>query len=127
MVLPTFQYNKTSDGVAIAMSPIAFAITTGKSIVPQHFSTTFSTPPGLTSSCLFVYLDPNSHYAEHSGYFEKTKFIASAKAASGAITFYDSNTGKPLFTSPKGRSMEQFLVESRRHGELSVLLMFCFC
>jgi peptide methionine sulfoxide reductase MsrB len=34
----------------------------------------------------------------------------------GQITFYDSNTGKPLFIAPKGRTMEEFLVESRAHG-----------
>ena len=32
------------------------------------------------------------------------------------ITFYDSNTGKPLFVAPKGRSMEDFLKESGSHG-----------
>lgn len=33
------------------------------------------------------------------------------------IDFYDSNTGKLLFTAPQGgRSMEDFLVESRAHG-----------
>mmetsp|Transcript_8121 Transcript_8121/g.12549 ORF Transcript_8121/g.12549 Transcript_8121/m.12549 type:complete len:115 (-) Transcript_8121:76-420(-) len=34
----------------------------------------------------------------------------------GEITFYDSNTGKPLFCAPRGRSMEDFLQESRAHG-----------
>lgn len=58
----------------------------------------------------------NSHYAEHSGYFEKTTFIKDAQSAKGEISFYDSNTGKLLFTAPKGRTLEQFLVESRRHG-----------
>lgn len=59
----------------------------------------------------------NRHYAEHSGYFEsKTKFIPEAQAASDPIDFYDSNTGKLLFTAPVGRSMEDFLVESRAHG-----------
>lgn len=32
------------------------------------------------------------------------------------IEFYDSVTGKLLFTAPKGRSMENFLVESAKHG-----------
>jgi peptide methionine sulfoxide reductase MsrB len=58
----------------------------------------------------------NRHYAEHSGYFEKTQFIKEAQKTSGTIDFYDSNTGKLLFTAPKGRTMEQFLVESRAHG-----------
>ena len=32
------------------------------------------------------------------------------------ITFYDSNTGKALFVAPKGRTMDQFIKESRAHG-----------
>lgn len=39
-----------------------------------------------------------------------------ARSTDGEITFYDSNTGKPLFVAPRGRSMEDFLVESRAHG-----------
>jgi hypothetical protein len=59
----------------------------------------------------------NRHYAEHSGYFEKTNFLDEAtKAPEGTINFYDSNTGKLLFTAPKGRTMEEFLLETRRHG-----------
>jgi hypothetical protein len=57
-----------------------------------------------------------SHYC--SGYFEgKPKFLEEAKAKKdGTIDFYDSNTGKLLFTAPKGRSMDAFLTESRAHG-----------
>ena len=52
-----------------------------------------------------------------SGYFEEKKqFLADCKAATGAINFYDSNTGKLLFSAPKGRTMDEFLVESRAHG-----------
>merc|ERR1712232_137542 len=58
----------------------------------------------------------NRHYAEHSGYFEKTSFINDAKVTSGEINFYDSNTGKLLFTAPRGRTMDEFLTESRAHG-----------
>lgn len=36
--------------------------------------------------------------------------------ASGEITFYDSNTGKPLFFAPRGRSWEDFVKESKVHG-----------
>ena len=32
------------------------------------------------------------------------------------ITFYDSNTGKPLFVAPRGRSMDTFIAESSHHG-----------
>mmetsp|Transcript_22438 Transcript_22438/g.48850 ORF Transcript_22438/g.48850 Transcript_22438/m.48850 type:complete len:162 (-) Transcript_22438:422-907(-) len=59
----------------------------------------------------------NRHYAEHSGYFEKTDFVAHAKSQPDQeINFYDSNTGKLLFTAPRGRTMDEFLKESRAHG-----------
>jgi len=62
----------------------------------------------------------NRHYAENSGYFEKKslflKEIQRAKKNKTTITFYDSNTGKPLFEAPQGRSMQEFLEESRQHG-----------
>lgn len=58
----------------------------------------------------------NRHYAEHSGYFETTDFFKEAQSAKGPIEFYDSNTGRLLFTAPKGRTMDEFLVESRAHG-----------
>lgn len=32
------------------------------------------------------------------------------------LQFYDSNTGNLLFTAPKGRSMDDFLKESKAHG-----------
>lgn len=58
----------------------------------------------------------NRHYAEHSGYWETTNFIEEERSHGGEITFYDSNTGKPLFVAPRGRSFDQFLLESRNHG-----------
>ena len=62
----------------------------------------------------------NRHYAEHSSYFQSTDFIDEAEAAfqegKSEITFYDSNTGKPLFVAPRGRTWEQFLNESKNHG-----------
>mmetsp|Transcript_2314 Transcript_2314/g.4915 ORF Transcript_2314/g.4915 Transcript_2314/m.4915 type:complete len:182 (+) Transcript_2314:80-625(+) len=61
----------------------------------------------------------NRHYAEFSGYFKTVpEFLNEANdtPADGEITFYDSNTGKPLFYAPRGRTMEQFLLESRNHG-----------
>jgi hypothetical protein len=60
-----------------------------------------------------------SHYAEFSGYFEgRTKFLQEAKNSTQPIEFYDSNTGKLLFTAPIGRSMDDFLIESK--GERGV-------
>ena len=61
----------------------------------------------------------NRHYAEHAGYWTTTSFVDEARtehATKGEITFYDSNTGKPLFIAPKGRDLESFLVESGKHG-----------
>lgn len=61
----------------------------------------------------------NRHYAEHSGYFEKKlAFIKECRECmeGETIQFYDSNTGKLLFTAPQGRSMDEFLLESRSHG-----------
>ena len=58
----------------------------------------------------------NRHYAEHRGYWETTTFLKEESAASGEITFYDSNTGKPLFYGPKGRSWDSFVRESQAHG-----------
>eukprot|EP00581_Thalassiosira_minuscula_P013343 CAMPEP_0183715932 /NCGR_PEP_ID=MMETSP0737-20130205/9990_1 /TAXON_ID=385413 /ORGANISM="Thalassiosira miniscula, Strain CCMP1093" /LENGTH=174 /DNA_ID=CAMNT_0025945109 /DNA_START=244 /DNA_END=768 /DNA_ORIENTATION=- len=61
----------------------------------------------------------NRHYAEYSGYFRRVQpFLDEANGlpADEEITFYDSNTGKPLFYAPRGRTMEQFLNESRNHG-----------
>merc|ERR1712107_5034 len=57
----------------------------------------------------------NQHGAEPSGYWLKTQFLKEAKAA-GEISFLDSVTGKPLFCVPRGRSLEAFVEESRRHG-----------
>jgi peptide methionine sulfoxide reductase MsrB len=57
------------------------------------------------------------HYAEHSGYFEKkASFVKECREADDVVNFYDSNTGKLLFTAPQERSMDEFLVESRAHG-----------
>jgi peptide methionine sulfoxide reductase MsrB len=61
----------------------------------------------------------NRHYAEYAGYWTSTSFVSDAKeehAAKGEITFYDSNTGKPLFIAPRGRDLDSFLKESASHG-----------
>lgn len=57
----------------------------------------------------------NRQYAEWSGYWATTEFLAAAHSSS-EITFYDSVTGKRLFVAPKGRTMEQVLAESHAHG-----------
>lgn len=57
----------------------------------------------------------NRHYAERSGYFLTTSYVADARKE-GEITYHDSNTGKPLFVAPRGRSFDEFVAESRSHG-----------
>jgi hypothetical protein len=46
---------------------------------------------------------------------ETTKFLSDAKKGE-ETTFYDSVTGKPLFVAPKGRTFDEFVVESKAHG-----------
>lgn len=63
----------------------------------------------------------NRHAAEHAGYFAYSprsflKATAKAKRAKKPITFYDSNTGLPLFTAPRGRTWDEFIKESKAHG-----------
>jgi len=59
----------------------------------------------------------NRHYAEYAGYWERSaSFLEEESEASGEITFYDSNTGKPLFYGPRDRTFEEFVKESRAHG-----------
>jgi len=59
----------------------------------------------------------NRHYAEYGGYWERaTSFLQEESEASGEITFYDSNTGKPLFYGPKDRTWAAFVQESKAHG-----------
>ena len=55
------------------------------------------------------------HYAEYSGYWESTTFLKELDR-SKTTKFYDSNTGKLLFTAPIGRDYDEFLAESRKHG-----------
>ena len=54
-------------------------------------------------------------YAERSGYWESTA-LPQAAAAGEEISFYDSVSGKLLFVAPRGRTMAEFLAESRAHG-----------
>jgi hypothetical protein len=58
------------------------------------------------------------HYAEHGGYWEGTGFLESIAAGKEElpIKFYDSVTGALLFTAPIGRTMEEFVKESKSHG-----------
>jgi len=57
----------------------------------------------------------NRHYAEFAGYWQTTKYLDEVSKTE-PTEYYDSVTGKLLFTAPIGRSMEEFLVESASHG-----------
>mmetsp|Transcript_65725 Transcript_65725/g.97350 ORF Transcript_65725/g.97350 Transcript_65725/m.97350 type:complete len:196 (+) Transcript_65725:215-802(+) len=75
----------------------------------------------------------NRHGAESYCYLFKTSFLKdtregqlqqqqeekneNSEQTQYEITFYDSNTGKPLFIAPRGgRTLDQFLKESIDHG-----------
>ena len=77
--------------------------------------------PLITTCCSPLSLCSQRHYAEHSGYFQKTPFLKEApkelhESKAKEITFYDSNTGKPLFYAPRNRSWDEFVRESKAHG-----------
>jgi hypothetical protein len=70
----------------------------------------------------------NRHFAENSGYWEdSTSFLADESGDDGTVTFYDSNTGAPLFTAPVGRTWLEFVTESRKHGWPSFRDKCVFC
>jgi hypothetical protein len=63
----------------------------------------------------------NRHYAEHSGYWQTKKefvdtLMEESKKGGGPIDYFDSVTGKLLFTAPKGRTYDMFIKESMSHG-----------
>ena len=75
-------------------------------------------------SCVFSV--SNSHYvvhgsvrmfAEMGGYWEGTPFEKDVRnlvaSTGGPVTFYDSVSGKPLFRAPVGRSVDDFIAESK--------------
>lgn len=65
--------------------------------------------------CPFDEQNYNRHYAEYSGYWEKTTFLADIEDKS-LENFYDSNTGKLLFVAPKDRTWDDWKKESKKHG-----------
>mmetsp|Transcript_15761 Transcript_15761/g.18026 ORF Transcript_15761/g.18026 Transcript_15761/m.18026 type:complete len:183 (-) Transcript_15761:123-671(-) len=60
----------------------------------------------------------NRHKAEASGYFWKSSsFLKTINDSDDLpIQFYDSVTGALLFQAPIGRSMKDFIQESKSHG-----------
>ena len=57
----------------------------------------------------------NRHYAEHAGYFLQTTWPRTISRET-PTTYYDSNSGKPLFHAPNNRSFQDFFRESQAHG-----------
>ena len=45
-----------------------------------------------------------------------TNWLKEVDKSGKATTYYDSNTGNPLFMAPNERSFEEFLKESKHHG-----------
>lgn len=61
----------------------------------------------------------NRHYAENSQYFVNSKvtWLKEMKEKGDEPTkYYDSVSGKHLYTAPIGRTFDQFLKESKKHG-----------
>ena len=58
-------------------------------------------------------------FEPHYYAFEQPRTFLPDVEGKEEVTFYDSVTSKPLFTAPKGRTMEEFLLESKRLGYLS--------
>ena len=57
----------------------------------------------------------NRHYAEFAGYWQTTKYLEEV-SKDEPTEYYDSVTGKLLFTAPVGRTMTDYLMESASHG-----------
>ena len=96
----------------------------GEDIMSQkaHGTTEKPCQQNLLYGCDFETADRiccyNRHYAEHGGYsFQSPRtWLEFLSANPGEITYYDSVTGKPLFIAPRGRTVQQFIEESRKHG-----------
>jgi len=60
----------------------------------------------------------NRHFAESAGTFLSGPFVEEMRSLKEGEekTFFDSVTGKPLFVGPRGRTVEEFLAESKKHG-----------
>ena len=112
-----------SDGCKGAPVPdgVKLPIMCGEEVMAQKAHGTTETPvqENLRWNCEWKTADKicsfNRHYAEYAGYWEATNFLAEVDRE-GETTYYDSVTGKPLFIAPRGRSMEEFLKESKSHG-----------
>lgn len=125
--------SSASDGtgvnVPLNLTPGSYPKIGPETIMARKAHGTSSTPvqETLRYGCDFKTADRicnyNRHFAEHAGYFlggarkrEFLRAIDESKRRKEPIVFYDSNTGKPLYTAPVNRSWEEWLQESRAHG-----------
>ena len=61
--------------------------------------------------------EPNMHFTECVEFTQQMRWQRGVDMSEVApITFYDSVSGAPLFVAPRGRTMDDFLSESLRHG-----------
>ena len=96
----------------------------GEDVMSQKAHGTTATPcqQNLKYGCDFETADRiccyNRHYAEHSGYsfISPRTWIQFLAQNQGEVTYYDSVTGKPLFIAPRGRTVQEFIAESKKHG-----------
>jgi len=63
----------------------------------------------------------NRDWAERRGFHGQVNFLHGLEQTSKTtgvteFTFYDSKCGVPLFVAPRGRSLEVFMDETRKHG-----------
>uniref|UniRef100_A0A7S1Y0G8 Peptide-methionine (R)-S-oxide reductase n=1 Tax=Grammatophora oceanica TaxID=210454 RepID=A0A7S1Y0G8_9STRA len=118
---------RVASRLAMTTSSVKLPLMADESVMDQKAHGTSEQPvqKNLRWKCDFETADRicnfNRHYAEFAGYWSTTDFIPHIKelAETGKtepIDFYDSVTGKLLFTAPKGRTMEDFVKESQSHG-----------
>jgi len=80
----------------------------------QSVSSYLSTPFLIET---FAHEPTHQICAPGSGYWERsTTFLKEQGHNDGEVTFYDSNTGRPLFYAPRGRTWKDFVIESKQHG-----------
>ena len=58
----------------------------------------------------------NRDWAVNAGYWIANTSFLQEVDRNGVTTFYDSVTGKPLFRAPIGRTIDEFITESKGHG-----------
>jgi hypothetical protein len=116
---PTRSFTRT----ALSATQQKLPVLAGEEVMSQKAHGTSEEPvqKNLRWGCDFETADRicnfNRHYAEYAGYWQTTDFLQYVKEnPDKPIDFYDSVTGKLLFTAPVGRSMSDFLKESQSHG-----------